>query len=80
MKYAHHCLSFWELKTVLAAIHSLGGVLIETCTTFGDSNVSSFHLGAKSSAQSAKLTLCRAAWDPANALVEQSTDFERAKQ
>ncbi|MGA1275745.1 MAG: carbohydrate ABC transporter substrate-binding protein, partial [Gemmobacter sp.] len=31
---------------------------------------------AASSAQSAELTLCWAAWDPANALVELSKDFE----
>lgn len=32
--------------------------------------------GASSSAQAADLTLCWAAWDPANALVELSKDFE----
>lgn len=33
-------------------------------------------IGSSSSAQSAELTLCWAAWDPANALVELSKDFE----
>lgn len=33
-------------------------------------------IGSSSSAQAAELTLCWAAWDPANALVELSKDFE----
>jgi multiple sugar transport system substrate-binding protein len=34
-------------------------------------------LGIQSKAQAAELTLCWAAWDPANALVELSKDFEK---
>ncbi len=34
-------------------------------------------LGAQSRAQAGELTLCWAAWDPANALVELSKDFEK---
>lgn len=38
--------------------------------------VASAGLGASSAAQAKDLTLCWAAWDPANALVELSKDFE----
>src|SRR5713226_1001766 len=65
----------WQSKQAIAC-DNREGVMIQMVRALGvAAAVSASCLGGQAVAQTKQLTLCWAAWDPANALVELSKDF-----